>query len=154
MGGFLRSSVSVGTRSDPPRITAGAALACSTPAPPCDGPALPTCLVRLAARPPADAQANSFVVEVDSSGFGQYARGGIVTQAKQAKALAFKPLAQALEEPGEFLFSDFSKMERPALLHVGFQALDAFQVRVWAACECEARVCAWMRTRRSQAIAC
>ena len=39
------------------------------------------------------------------------------------------PLLQALDQPGEFLLSDFSKMDRSAMLHVGFQALDAFQVR-------------------------
>jgi ubiquitin-activating enzyme E1 len=35
---------------------------------------------------------------------------------------------QALADPGEFLLSDFAKLERSAQLHVGFQALDAFQV--------------------------
>ena len=39
-----------------------------------------------------------------------YQRGGIVTQHKSSKALAFKPLARALGEPGEFLLSDFSKV--------------------------------------------
>ena len=39
-----------------------------------------------------------------------YQRGGIVTQHKGGKTLAFKPLARALEEPGEFLLSDFSKV--------------------------------------------
>jgi ubiquitin-activating enzyme E1 len=42
--------------------------------------------------------------------------------------LAFKKLADALEEPGEFLLSDFSKIERSPLLHICFQALDAYQV--------------------------
>jgi hypothetical protein len=73
-------------------------------------------------------QAHSFELEQDTSGYGEYSRGGIVTQHKGAKQLAFKPLAQALASPGEFLFSDFSKLERPALLHLGFRALDAFQV--------------------------
>lgn len=50
-------------------------------------------------------------------------------QVKESKTLAFKPLAEALASPGEFLLSDFSKMERPAQLHAGFQALDAFQAR-------------------------
>lgn len=35
---------------------------------------------------------------------------------------------QALAEPGEFLLSDFSKLDRSAQLHLGFQSLDAFQV--------------------------
>jgi Ubiquitin-activating enzyme E1 four-helix bundle len=35
---------------------------------------------------------------------------------------------QALADPGEFLLSDFAKLDRSAQLHLGFQALDAFQV--------------------------
>ena len=73
-------------------------------------------------------QAHSFELEEDTSGYGEYVRGGIVTQHKEAKTLAFRGLAEAAASPGEFLFSDFSKLERPALLHAGFQALDAFQV--------------------------
>ena len=76
----------------------------------------------------AHTQPNSFELEDDASLMGEYVRGGIVTQHKEPKTLAFKPLSQALEEPGQFLLSDFSKFERPAVLHVGFQALDAFQV--------------------------
>ncbi len=75
-------------------------------------------------------------MEDDVSLLGEYIRGGIVTQHKEPKTLSFKTLTQALEDPGEFLLSDFSKMERPAMLHVGFQALDAFQVCVfvWLVC--------------------
>lgn len=51
-----------------------------------------------------------------------------MAQFKRPKQLAFQPLQQAIDSPGEFLFSDFSKIERPGLLHVAFQALDAFQV--------------------------
>ena len=47
---------------------------------------------------------------------------------KETKTLDFKPLAQALDDPGEFLLSDFAKMERPGILHIGFQALNLFQV--------------------------
>ena len=75
-------------------------------------------------------QAFSFEVEEDTSGFSEYEKGGIVTQFKEKKVLDFRTLAQALEDPGEFLLSDFAKLERPALLHVGFQALAAFQVTV------------------------
>lgn len=74
-------------------------------------------------------QAHSFQLEEDlTSAFGTYVRGGLVTQHKTGKSLAFKPLEQALKDPGEFLLTDFAKMERPGLLHLGFQALDAFQV--------------------------
>lgn len=74
-------------------------------------------------------QAHSFELEEDTSSYGAYSRGGIVTQHKSPKTLAFKSLANSLASPGEFLFSDFSKLERSALLHLGFQTLDAFQVR-------------------------
>ncbi|WIA10070.1 hypothetical protein OEZ85_010280 [Tetradesmus obliquus] len=73
-------------------------------------------------------KAHSFELELDTTGFSEYVRGGIVTQHKEHKVLSFKTLAQALESPGEFLMSDFSKFERPPLLHLAFQALDAYQV--------------------------
>eukprot|EP00951_Prasinocladus_malaysianus_P022576 scaffold189628_cov45-Prasinocladus_malaysianus.AAC.1 len=73
-------------------------------------------------------QPHHFELEEDTTGFGEYTRGGIVTQFKPAKTISFKTLAQALVEPGEFLLSDFSKMERSPQLHVAYQALDAFQV--------------------------
>ncbi|BDA45843.1 Ubiquitin-activating enzyme E1 1 [Coccomyxa sp. Obi] len=72
-------------------------------------------------------KAHSFELEEDTSAYSPYVRGGIVTQHKASKTLSFKSLEEALATPGEFLFSDFSKLERPALLHLGFQALDAFQ---------------------------
>ncbi len=73
-------------------------------------------------------QPHSFELEEDTSSYSTYMRGGIVTQFKRPKQLAFQPLQAALQSPGEFLFSDFSKIERPGLLHVAFQALDSFQV--------------------------
>ncbi|KAI4368912.1 hypothetical protein MLD38_017415 [Melastoma candidum] len=68
----------------------------------------------------------SFILEEDTSNFGIYDRGGIVTQVKQSKVLNFKPLREALKDPGDFLLSDFSKFDRPPLLHLAFQALDKF----------------------------
>lgn len=73
-------------------------------------------------------QAQSFQLEEDLSSYGHYQRGGIVTQHKLPKTIAFRPLDAALSDPGEFLLTDFSKFERPGHLHIGFQALDAFQV--------------------------
>lgn len=73
-------------------------------------------------------QAHTFELEEDTSSFGEHVKGGIVTEHKESKSLDFKPLSQALDDPGEFLLSDFAKMERAGVLHVGFQALDAFQV--------------------------
>ncbi|XP_076942196.1 ubiquitin-activating enzyme E1 1-like isoform X2 [Bidens hawaiensis] len=69
----------------------------------------------------------SFFLEEDTTKFGTYVKGGIVTQVKQPKVLNFKPLKEALGSPGEFLLSDFSKFDRPPLLHLAFQALDKFR---------------------------
>ncbi|XP_071935768.1 ubiquitin-activating enzyme E1 1-like isoform X2 [Coffea arabica] len=68
----------------------------------------------------------SFILEEDTANFGPYERGGIVTQVKQPKILNFKPLREALKDPGDFLLSDFSKFDRPPLLHLAFIALDKF----------------------------
>jgi ubiquitin-activating enzyme E1 len=71
-------------------------------------------------------KAHSFELMEDTTKFHEYVKGGIVTQHKEQKVLQFKPLEQALQEPGEFLLSDFSKIERSGQLHMGFQALDTF----------------------------
>lgn len=68
----------------------------------------------------------AFSLEEDTTNFGAYERGGIVTQVKQPLVLNFKPLRKALDEPGGFLLSDFSKFDRPPLLHLAFRALDKF----------------------------
>jgi ubiquitin-activating enzyme E1 len=73
-------------------------------------------------------QAHSFEVEEDTRGFGRYEKGGLVTQVKEKKTLYFRELSEALAEPGDFPMSDFAKLERPAILHLGFQALDHFKV--------------------------
>ncbi|XXG44320.1 hypothetical protein AAC387_Pa01g4156 [Persea americana] len=72
----------------------------------------------------------SFTLEEDTLNFGQYEKGGIVTQVKQPKILNFKPLREALKDPGDFLLSDFSKFDRPPLLHLAFQSLDKFVTEV------------------------
>ncbi|KAG1679642.1 hypothetical protein FOA52_006159 [Chlamydomonas sp. UWO 241] len=69
----------------------------------------------------------SFQLDIDTSSYGDYARSGIVTQFKEPKTLVFKTLAESLADPGEMLLTDFAKFDRPAVLHVGFQALDAFE---------------------------
>uniref|UniRef100_A0A667X6P2 E1 ubiquitin-activating enzyme n=1 Tax=Myripristis murdjan TaxID=586833 RepID=A0A667X6P2_9TELE len=48
----------------------------------------------------------------DTTGFSDYVRGGIVSQVKMPKKISFV---------------NFAKFERPGQLHVGFQALHAFQ---------------------------
>jgi len=91
--------------------------------------ALVCCLSQLTTTfPLAQVQAHTFELEEDTTSYGDYVKGGIVTEHKEHKTLDFKPLAQALDDPGEFLLSDFAKMERPGILHLGFQALNDFQV--------------------------
>lgn len=63
----------------------------------------------------------------DFSGLGQYQRGGMYQQVKMPKVIDFKNFTAALKEP-EFVMSDFAKFDRPQQLHLGFQALEAFQV--------------------------
>ncbi|EFJ51834.1 hypothetical protein VOLCADRAFT_79505 [Volvox carteri f. nagariensis] len=72
-------------------------------------------------------RAHSFELDLDTSSWGEYVRGGIVVQVKEPKTLAFKTLDEALLNPGDFLLTDFSKLDRAAQLHVGFQALDQFE---------------------------
>ncbi|KAF7816121.1 ubiquitin-activating enzyme E1 1 [Senna tora] len=73
-----------------------------------------------------NARAYLFTLEEDTTNYGKYEKGGIVTQVKQPKVLKFKTLRESLADPGDFLLSDFSKMDRPPLLHLAFQALDKF----------------------------
>ncbi|CAL9201002.1 ubiquitin-activating enzyme E1 2-like isoform X1 [Musa acuminata AAA Group] len=74
-----------------------------------------------------NARPYSFTLEEDTTQFGVYKKGGIVKQVKEPKVLRFKPLRDALKDPGDFLLSDFSKFDRPPLLHLAFQALDKFR---------------------------
>ncbi|DBA02358.1 TPA: hypothetical protein N0F65_007177, partial [Lagenidium giganteum] len=69
--------------------------------------------------------------EADKARFANavYKDGGYVTQVKQPITLKFQQLREALQTPGEFLISDFAKLGRPELLHIAFQALDAFQAK-------------------------
>ncbi|KAJ3186739.1 SPS-sensor component ptr3 [Gaertneriomyces sp. JEL0708] len=64
----------------------------------------------------------------DTSGFGDYQTGGLFTQVKKPKVFKFLPLKEAILKP-EFVIPDFAKFDRPAQLHVGFQALDAFTAK-------------------------
>ncbi|KAE8099133.1 hypothetical protein FH972_017137 [Carpinus fangiana] len=80
------------------------------------------------ARKVKNARPYSFNIEEDTTEYSAYAKGGIVTQVKQPKVLNFKPLREALRDPGDFLLSDFSKFDRPPLLHLAFQALDKFKL--------------------------
>jgi ubiquitin-activating enzyme E1 len=72
-------------------------------------------------------KAYSFELEEDTTNFSKYISSGLVSKVKEPKTLNFKPLSECIDEPGTFLLSDYSKMERPALLHVAFLGLDLFQ---------------------------
>ena len=61
----------------------------------------------------------------DVSAYGQYRRGGLYHQVKMPKSIDFTPLSQQLTSP-ELLISDFAKFDRPAQLHIGFQALHRY----------------------------
>jgi len=74
-----------------------------------------------------DVKAHSFkLTECDTTDFGAYSNGGIATQVKETKRLKFKSLKDAMEDPGEFLMSDFAKFDRGPVLHLGFKALERF----------------------------
>lgn len=62
----------------------------------------------------------------DTSKFGDYITGGIVTQVKMPKTISFKSLEVAEKEP-QFITSDFAKFEHPATLHVAFKALQQYR---------------------------
>ncbi|KAF9980991.1 SPS-sensor component ptr3 [Mortierella antarctica] len=64
----------------------------------------------------------------DTSDLGAYVRGGLFQQVKMPKQVDFLSLKEALQKP-EFLITDFGKFDRPAQLHVGFQALHAFNAK-------------------------
>ncbi|KAI8628256.1 ubiquitin-activating enzyme E1 1 [Xylariaceae sp. FL1651] len=61
----------------------------------------------------------------DVSGLGQYKRGGLYQQVKMPAIIDFKPISASLRDP-EFVQSDFAKFDRPQLLHVAFEALNAY----------------------------
>lgn len=53
---------------------------------------------------------------------------GYITQVKQPVTIAFETYEKRLAEPGEFMFSDFAKFDRPPLLHNAYQALEEFRM--------------------------
>lgn len=64
----------------------------------------------------------------DTSAFSDYVSGGVVIQVKMPKIQNFKSLRESLEEP-EFFITDFAKFDRPAQLHIAYQALHAYKSR-------------------------
>ncbi|ORZ23635.1 ubiquitin-activating emzyme E1 [Absidia repens] len=61
----------------------------------------------------------------DTNGLSDYIRGGLFTQVKLPKYVDFLSFRESLAKP-EYVVSDFAKFDRPAQLHVGFQALHQF----------------------------
>jgi ubiquitin-activating enzyme E1 len=57
-----------------------------------------------------DCRPYSFFLEEDTTAFGAYEKGGIVTQVKQPKVLNFMSLREALCNPARFLLSDFPSL--------------------------------------------
>jgi ubiquitin-activating enzyme E1 len=49
-----------------------------------------------------------------------------VTKVKQPTKAEHRSLSECMTDPGNFLLSDFSKIERSNLLHVAFQVLEKF----------------------------
>ena len=62
----------------------------------------------------------------DTSEFTEYERGGIVTQVKMPKTLAFKSLEESIKNP-EFVISDYAKFDYPGQLHLAFIGLDEYR---------------------------
>lgn len=61
----------------------------------------------------------------DVSDLGSYQGGGIFTQVKMPKFIDFEPLSKQIKKP-DLVESDFAKLDRPQLLHIGIQALHKF----------------------------
>lgn len=56
------------------------------------------------------------------------AQQGYITQVKQPVTMAFETYEKRLEQPGEFMLSDFAKFDRPPLLFKSFKALEEFRI--------------------------
>lgn len=64
---------------------------------------------------------------VDTTDMGPYTTGGYANQVKVPQTLRFAPLRESLAAPGEFVLSDFAKLDRPGLLHTAFRGLHAWK---------------------------
>jgi len=64
-----------------------------------------------------------------SSSSSKDGSGGYFRQVKQPVVVKFRSLRDCLEKPGEFLLSDFGKLDRSDLMHRTFQALYMFRAK-------------------------
>lgn len=62
----------------------------------------------------------------DTSSFSPYESFGWCTQVKQPLSMHFLPLCEANKCPGEFLVTDFGKLDHAISLHASVLALDKF----------------------------
>ena len=68
----------------------------------------------------------SFFIK-DIEGFSDYISGGIVLQVKKEKVIDFDSFENQLKSLGFVEPPDYSKFDRPAVLHTAFKALDKFK---------------------------
>ncbi|XP_051873671.1 ubiquitin-like modifier-activating enzyme 1 isoform X2 [Pristis pectinata] len=61
----------------------------------------------------------------DTTAFGDYEGGGVVTEVKMPQHLTFKCMKEALQEPS-YQVTDYGKIDRHGTLHIAFQALHRF----------------------------
>ena len=69
----------------------------------------------------------SFVIEAADVQGERSATTGWVTEVKKPVEISFNPLRKSIEEPGEFLLTDFGKFERPATYHACFRFVFTFR---------------------------
>lgn len=62
----------------------------------------------------------------DTTGLSNYTQGGVVTQVKMPQTVKFKSISESVKAP-ECVITDFGKFDRPAQLHIAFQALSEFK---------------------------
>ncbi|RKP19781.1 ubiquitin-activating enzyme E1 [Rozella allomycis CSF55] len=62
----------------------------------------------------------------DTRNLSEYVSGGIFQQVKQPKTISFKSFRESFKEP-EFVISDFSKFDRPMMIHLGFIGLKKYE---------------------------
>jgi ubiquitin-activating enzyme E1 len=74
----------------------------------------------------------SFVIEAEGVEGERSATTGWVTEVKKPIEMSFNPLRKSIEEPGEFLLTDFGKFERPATFHACFRSLYYFAAKYGA----------------------
>lgn len=70
---------------------------------------------------------SSFAIEDTSRYTADHTGGGFFRQVKRPVEISFRSLLDALETPGEFMLSDFGKLDRSAVMHAAWQALDVFR---------------------------